>query len=58
MENNAIQKKLDLQKLLAPAALVILYVAFSIIAKDAFFSLTMVQIFWSPATISALWPSA
>ena len=43
MENNAIQKKLDLQKLLAPAALVILYVAFSIIAKDAFFSLTMVQ---------------
>lgn len=43
MENNAMQKKLDLQKLLAPAALVILYVAFSIIAKDAFFSLTMVQ---------------
>ena len=36
-------KRLDLQKLLAPAALVILYVAFSLIAKDAFFSLTMVQ---------------
>ena len=36
-------KKLDLQKLLAPAALVILYVAFSLIAGSKFFSMAMVK---------------
>ncbi len=36
-------KKLDMQKLLAPAALVILYVAFSLIAGSKFFSMAMVK---------------
>lgn len=51
------KKKLDMQKLLAPAALVILYIVFSIFGNN-FLSLDMVKTFWSPATTSASWPSA